>query len=180
MSLIFIDKVKADKDRFALRVKAIADNIGFNPNWLMALMNSESAGTFSSSIKNFAGSGAVGLIQIMPATAHYLGTTTERLAKMSALEQLDWVEKYIKITMRDRKITAINDYVDLYFMIFYPAAMGKPDDWQFPQKIYPQNSGVDMNRDGKLTVKDFKEFVKRKIPAHLYAVYMEDKGNRLA
>lgn len=172
MSLIFLEKVKQNQFAFEKKVKDIAASIGFNPNWLMALMNSESAGTFSPSILNFAGSGAIGLIQFMPATAVYLGTTTTALGKMTAVEQLDWVEKYIRVTMRDRKITVIEDYDDLYFMIFYPAAMGKPDTWAFPARIYHQNKGVDMNFDGTITVADFKAFIQRKIPASMWLTFM--------
>src|SRR5690349_9048276 len=113
MSLIFLEKVKENQSAFAKKVEQIGKELNFNPNWLMALMNSESAGTFSPSILNFAGSGAVGLIQFMPKTAIYLGTTVEKLAKMSNVEQLDWVKKYIVTTMRDRKITVIEDYDDL-------------------------------------------------------------------
>jgi hypothetical protein len=55
--------------RFRSRVKEVAANLQTDPNFLMACMAFESAGTFSSSIKNGAGSGAVGLIQFMPSTA---------------------------------------------------------------------------------------------------------------
>lgn len=41
----------------------------------MAAMAFESGETFSPSIKNAAGSGAVGLIQFMPSTAKALGTS---------------------------------------------------------------------------------------------------------
>jgi hypothetical protein len=174
MSLIFLEKVKENQRAFAKKVEQIGKELDFNPNWLMALMNSESAGTFSPSILNFAGSGAVGLIQFMPKTAIYLGTTVEQLAKMTNLEQLDWVKKYIVVTMRDRKIMKVEDYDDLYFMIFYPAAIGKPDTWVFPDQIYAQNKGIDMNRNGQITVAEFREFIKRKIPLHLFLTFMNN------
>jgi soluble lytic murein transglycosylase-like protein len=172
MSLIFIEKVKDNREAFTAKVIAISSRVNINPNWLMALINSESAGTFSPSILNGAGSGAVGLIQFMPATARSLGTSTEALARMSNVEQLDWVEKYIKYTMGYLRVKQLADYDDLYFLIFYPAAIGKPDNWAFPQTIYRQNAGVDMDKDGVITVADFKEFIRRKIPTLLQLEFL--------
>jgi len=172
MSLLFLEKVKVNQSEFEKKVIQIGKELKFNPNWLMALMHSESAGTFRPDILNFAGSGAVGLIQFMPKTAIYLGTTVEKLAKMSNVEQLDWVKKYIQVTMRDRKITVIEDYDDLYFMIFYPSAIGKPNEWAFPDQIYAQNKGIDANKNGIITVAEFREFIKKKIPLHLFLAFM--------
>ena len=42
----------------------------------------------------FALFGATGLIQFLPSTARGLGTTTDALAGMSSVEQLNYVEKY--------------------------------------------------------------------------------------
>ena len=57
----------------------LADGLDVQPDNLMACMAWESAETFSPKVKNAAGSGAVGLIQFMPATARALGTTAEEL-----------------------------------------------------------------------------------------------------
>ena len=65
---------------FKQKLVQIAADLGTNPNFLMAVMSFESGETFSPSIKNAAGSGAVGLIQFMPATAKQLGTSTQALA----------------------------------------------------------------------------------------------------
>jgi hypothetical protein len=59
----------------------------------MAAMAFETGGSFSPAVPNKAGSGAVGLIQFMPSTAKGLGTSTEALKKMSAVQQLDFVKK---------------------------------------------------------------------------------------
>jgi hypothetical protein len=58
----------------------------------MAAMAFETGETFSPSIKNKA-SGATGLIQFMRSTAKGSGTTTAALAEMTAVDQLDFVEK---------------------------------------------------------------------------------------
>jgi hypothetical protein len=164
--LIFIEKVSSNREAFATKVKAIARRHGFNPNWLMALMNSETGGTFRSDTYNLAGSGAVGLIQFMPSTAQWLGTSTPALASMSNVEQLDWVEKYIVKWLQRFDMSTVQNYNDLYLMIFYPVAIGKPDGWAFPSSIYSQNKGMDMNKDGVITIADFKAFIRKMIPAN--------------
>jgi hypothetical protein len=165
MGLLFIDKVKENKSEFSRKVTAIAKKYRFNPSWLMAVINNETGGTFNPAIPNGAGSGAVGLIQFMPDTARDLGTTTTALANMSNVVQLDYVDKYISKMIGYFKVKEIADYDDLYFLVFYPGAIGKPDNWVFPQNIYSQNRGVDVDKDGKITVADFKAFIRRMIPA---------------
>ena len=164
MALLFEEKVKVNTDAFTDRVKEISRKQKINPNWLMAVMNSETGGSFSPRQKNLAGSGATGLIQFMPSTARDLGTTTAKLAQMSNVQQLTWVDKYIDMQKRNFKVDKIRDYDDLYLMVFYPAAMGKPKDWAFPDRIYPQNKGIDLDKDGKITIKNFKDWIRKKIP----------------
>jgi hypothetical protein len=98
-------------------------------------------------MKNMAGSGATGLIQFMPKTAKGLGTTTDALARMSAVAQLEYVELYFK-PYRVRTLE------DVYMAILWPAAVGKPNDFvlfESPSKQYKQNRGLDQNGDGKVT-----------------------------
>ena len=145
-------------------MKHIARKYKFNPNWLMALMNSETGGTFDPAQKNLAGSGATGLIQFMPTTATSLGTSTSSLARMNNIQQLQYVDKYIGYTLNYLDVSRIRDYDDLYLLIFYPRAVGKPDSWAFPGSIYNQNAGIDMNNDGIITVRDFKKWIRKEIP----------------
>jgi hypothetical protein len=139
--------------RFRVRIREVAANLQTDPNFLMACMAFESAGTFSSSIKNGAGSGAVGLIQFMPSTAQALGTTTERLVAMSAVRQLEFVEKYF-IWTKGR----LNTLEDVYMAILWPSAIGKPQNYVLFDKNDPahptryiQNAGLDFNKDGLIT-----------------------------
>jgi hypothetical protein len=139
--------------RFRVRIREVAANLQTDPNFLMACMAFESAGTFSSSIKNGAGSGAVGLIQFMPSTAQALGTTTERLVAMSAVRQLEFVEKYF-IWTKGR----LNTLEDVYMAILWPSAIGKPQNYVLfdkndpaHPKRYIQNAGLDFNKDGLIT-----------------------------
>jgi Transglycosylase SLT domain len=166
--LLFLEKVPGDSAAFAKGVKALASKYRINPNWLMALMNSESAGTFRADERNSL-SGATGLIQFMPKTARDLGTTTDYLASLTNVQQLAWVDKYIAYTMKYLGISKIKDYDDLYLLIFWPAAVGQKDNYVIakPDTItYRQNKGVDIkgNKDGTLTVSDFKSFIRTYIP----------------
>lgn len=116
---------------------------------LMACMAFESGGTFSPSIYNAAGSGAVGLIQFMPSTAWGLGTTIQELAGMSAVQQLVFVEAYFK-----PYAARIKSLPDMYMAILMPKYIGKPDsDVLFNRGTvaYRQNSALDANTDGRIT-----------------------------
>jgi hypothetical protein len=131
----------------------MGQRLNTDPNWLMSCIAFESGRSFSPSITNAAGSGATGLIQFMPSTAQALGTSTEALARMSAVEQLEWVEKYFRPSAGRLKTLE-----DVYMAILWPAAVGKPDsyvlfvkaDKRHPKR-YIQNAGLDWNKDGKIT-----------------------------
>lgn len=133
-----------------LKVREIADMLAVEADWLMAVMAFESGRTFSPSVRNLAGSRAVGLIQFMPATALALGTTAEDLARMTRLEQLDYVRMYFKpYAGRMRSLG------DMYMAVLWPKAVGKADGyvlWDAGQQptAYRQNSGLDSNNDHRV------------------------------
>jgi hypothetical protein len=134
---------------FKSKVLTIATNLNIDPDYLMACMAFETGETFSPSIKNQAGSGAVGLIQFMPDTAQKLGTTANALAKMTAVEQLDYVERYFRSL--HRRISTVED---VYMAILWPAAIGRPNAvvlFRQPSIAYAQNQGLDANGDGIVT-----------------------------
>lgn len=122
--------------------------LGCDPSHLMAAMAFETGERFSPSIQN-PRSHATGLIQFMPSTAVSLGTTTDALAKMTAVEQLDFVLLYLSpFTNRLKSVS------DMYAAIIAPSAVGKPDAtvlYFSPQQAYVQNAGLDVNRDGQIT-----------------------------
>jgi peptidoglycan hydrolase-like protein with peptidoglycan-binding domain len=137
---------------FRDRVGQIAERLGTNPNFLMAVMSFESGGTFSPSVLNQAGSGAVGLIQFMPRTARHLGTSTAALAAMTAEAQLELVEKYFR-PFRNR----LNTIEDTYMAVLLPKAVGKGNDFVLfrkPSVAFTQNRGLDIDGDGRVTVLD--------------------------
>ena len=110
----------------------------------------ETGRTLSPSIRNSIG--ATGLIQFIPSTARGLGTTTDALAQMTRVEQMDYVLKYFKAGPV-RKIAAPT-LEDLYMQILWPRAVGKPLDYvlfSYPSKAYEQNKGLDINKDGNIT-----------------------------
>lgn len=118
-------------------------------NWIMTCMGFETMFTFRPDIKNAAGSSGTGLIQFMRATAISMGTTVEKLAAMTAEDQLNWVYKYFLPYKGKLKTLG-----DVYFAILYPKAIGKADAWVLWEKgtlSYTQNSGLDRNKDGKIS-----------------------------
>lgn len=138
---------------FRAKVRGIAQRQGLDANWYMAVMAFETGRTFSPSVKNAAGSGATGLIQFMPSTARdQLGTTTQALANMTAVQQLDYVEKYFQ-----PYASKIRNIGDMYMAVFMPTkGIGRPDDFVLidravSQTVYNQNAGLDKDRDGKIT-----------------------------
>lgn len=139
---------KKVSNEFLTKVLKICESLEVDPDYLMSCMAFESAETFSPKIKNAAGSGAVGLIQFMPRTAISLGTSTEDLAAMTAVEQLDYVEKYFRAYKGKLKMLS-----DVYMAILLPKAVGKPENFVLFNngKAYRQNSGLDVNKDGQIT-----------------------------
>lgn len=140
-------------EAFRAKVTAIANNLSLQPNWLMAVMAFETGYTFSPAERN-QGSSATGLIQFLQSTAIALGTTTARLARMTAVQQLDWVEKYYRAVPASR----IKNLGDAYLAVLFPAAIGRPDAfvmWQRDtgkyQREYADNSGLDREKKGYIT-----------------------------
>lgn len=130
---------------------ALCARQGLVPDYLMACMAWESGETFRPNIRNAAGSGAVGLIQFMPATARGMGTTAEALAKLTAVQQLAYVERYF--TPHAGRLRSLSDH---YMAILWPAAIGKPEisalwDAATRPTTYRQNAGLDTNRDRVIT-----------------------------
>ena len=144
---------------FVDKVKDIAKKINLKDyNDLLAVINAESG--FSTTARSGGNpNGAVGLIQFTDIAikdlnqAYGLNLTKNKIAKMSAMEQLDLVEKYLVRSKSYRfaeneKLSAS----DLYAIVYMPArakndivATTKDGD------NYTKNIGLDRNRDGKIT-----------------------------
>jgi len=146
--------------KFKEKVIAIAAELKTNPDFLMAAMAFETGESFSPAVTNKA-SGAVGLIQFLPSTAKGLGTSSEALKKMTAVEQLDFVQKYLEPYRG--KLDAVDD---VYMAILFPKAVGKESDFVLFSKgstAYKQNDGLDANKDGKVTKAEAASKVRQKL-----------------
>lgn len=145
---------------FRDKLVQIAERLQTRPLFLMAVMSFETGGTFSPSVKNRV-SGATGLIQFMPPTAIGLGTSINALVQMTALEQLDFVEKHYK-PFRGR----LDTLEDAYMAVLYPKAVGKGRQYVLFREgtiAYEQNKGLDINRNGKVTVAEAATLVASRI-----------------
>jgi hypothetical protein len=159
-------KVSAE---FRERIRDIAAEVETSPSWLMACMAFETGRTFSPSVRN-PGSSATGLIQFMESTARGLGTTTEALASMTALEQLDKVLDYFRPFKGH-----LGSLSDCYMAILWPEAVGKPDDYpvfQDKRSAYAANKALDVNHDGVVTKAECVAFVDKMLAEGL------EPGNR--
>ena len=150
-------------DAFERKVREISDKLAVPPEWLMAVMHSESR--FDASVKNTKGSGATGLIQFMPTTAKDFDITVEKLRNMNHIEQLDFVYKYLNF-MRER-YQDFESLTQLYLAILYPKAI--PEGFCYtmyakPSVAYNMNAGLDKDNDGRVTVQDVDTHLKRIYP----------------
>lgn len=167
-SLLYIDLVPAtQRAQFEQAVIVTAERLHVEPNWLMVVMRFETAGTFRANVRNKY-SGAVGLIQFIPSTAKRLGTTPDKLAAMTLVQQLVYVEKYFA-----PYAGRMTDVYDVYLVVFAPAFLGRkpgtilyrrdaPD--QLGRNRYNYNKVLDDNRDGLITIRDVKRQIKKFVP----------------
>lgn len=105
----------------AQRIVDTADALEIDPAALADLIRFESG--FKATARN-KHTRATGLIQFMPKTAKGLGTTVEALEAMSPVQQMNYVYRYLapfKGKLRNRG--------DLHMAVFYPAAIGKGEDF---------------------------------------------------
>ena len=120
-----VGKQDASSPEFFNKLKGISERLGVDKSDLLRIMTYETNNTLNPAIQNDIG--AVGLIQFMPSTARELGTSTAALKKMTAVQQLDYVEKFYT----KNGVTAGMGLGDLYLMTFMPAAVtnNKPDNF---------------------------------------------------
>ncbi len=153
-----------DVSIFEQKVRNVSERLAVPPEWLMAVMYSESR--FNAAAENFRGSGAVGLIQFMPATAKDMGISTKKLGKMTHEQQLEWVYRYMN--MYRQKYGDYQSLADFYLAILYPKARNKEACYVLyanPSKSYKQNIGLDEDKDGRVTVGDIDQRMKRMFPS---------------
>jgi hypothetical protein len=142
----------ASDTAFLARVDALASKLGSNRLDLLACMHFETGGTMSPSIQNKL-SRATGLIQFIPSVARELGTTVEDLAKMTRVQQMEYVDRYMTRYLKNVYKVTTPTLEDMYMTILWPRAVGKPNSYVLFSRgsvEYAQNP-LDLDRDGNVT-----------------------------
>ncbi len=147
---------------FIRGVEAMAERIGARPEHVLAVMSFETGGSFSPGVRNGAGSGATGLIQFMPTTARELGTSTEALARMTSVQQLEYVERYFAQRSDPGDLRTLEG---VYTTVLYGSPRPDPGSTLFDRgtAAYRMNAPLDLNGDGRITAGEATSFVRNKI-----------------
>jgi Transglycosylase SLT domain len=147
------DKILRGQPHFWLELQAVAARLKTQPEWLLNVMAVESL--LNPSARNsLPGQTASGLLQFIEATAQSMGTTTAAIRRMSPVEQLRLIEKYLT-PFRGR----LHSQADIYTAVFRgfivaggDASVVAPlDSSKKEQRIYSLNRWLDFNSDGKIT-----------------------------
>lgn len=159
MSLFLENKIPENRAEFAQKVRQVSRALVINPDWLMLLMYHESRLNH----RIFNSIGCVGLIQFCPfGFLQQYGITAAQLAQMRNVEQLNYVYAFFK-----PKAGKFKSYYDLHLWAFYPYALGKSDSYIFGSErgsaavVASQNRPFDINRDGVITVREFKTYLSK-------------------
>lgn len=161
------------REAFIQKVKAIADYLQTNPNWLMQVMYAESR--LRAYAKNTQNGRliAAGLLQWTKGSN--VPGAPEVFLSRDHLQQLDWVKEYFK-PYRGR----LKSYFDVYLATFFPAAIGKADDFVFATAKLPasliarQNPAVNINKDQKITMAEFRQYVLNSTPESVRSLVFGD------
>lgn len=152
---------------FVDRVKEIAQKVNCDYRDLLGVMNSESGLDPTARNRH---SGAIGLLQFTGIAikdlnqVYGMNLTKDKIANMSAMEQLDLVEKYL-LRSKSFKFNSGEklDSADLYAIVYRPAFAGKNViATKNDGKTYSQNRGLDLDKDGMITRQDLAMAVQRK------------------
>jgi transglycosylase-like protein with SLT domain len=142
-----------EQPNFWVELQVIAKRLKTEPAWLLNVMASESL--FDPKARNgLPGQTATGLLQFVESTARSMGTTTEAIRRMSPVEQLRLVEKYLT-PFRGR----LESLADVYLAVFRGFIVGGGDATVIATldksnkegRVYSLNRWLDSNGDGKIT-----------------------------
>lgn len=141
---------------FLRGVEGVAQRLGTKPEHLLTAMSYESG--FNPRADN-PRSTAYGLIQFMKNTQAGLGVSQEQLSRMTATEQLPYVEKYF-----EHHRGKLGSLEAVYTTIFAGHPAG-PDEVLFTRGSdgYGVNSQFDINKDGRLTAAEATAVVRRNL-----------------
>ena len=168
---------KSDTQHRAFKAKLlqVSDSLGIHFSWLVEIIWHESR--FNHKAVNSIG--ATGLIQFLPGTAKGLGTSPNALYNMSAVNQLDYVYKFYRHAKGKFK-----QLTDIHLYAFFPVAL--LNNWPDSKVIEygklsagllaRSNPGLDTNKDGKITIREFRKEAVKHSPKEILALQHGLKG----
>lgn len=149
---------------FKKKIAEVSEKFNLDPQKLIAMMKLESNLETDAVNKK---SAATGLIQFMPETARGLGTTVEGLIQMTAVQQMEYVAKYLEGALRKVPKGEKVSSSDLYASVFWPKAVGESEDYIIAKKgepAYELNfNSLDVDKDGKIQKWELGEKIDQKI-----------------
>jgi len=149
-------------------LRLLCDEFNMEVDWVVKAIKSESGvdiikGTGNTAIHNQTGSSAKGIFQVLESTARFISEgllTAQQIADMSIDKQLFWLSVYLR--KNGILPDMINSTEDLKLAIRSPASLVNrtPDNatlYASGSIAYEQNKSADKNKDGILTVGEFKK-----------------------
>ena len=141
MTTTFLDfpglrKRMTAEPRFGIEMLKMSERLRLEPDYILSVMSAESGidPAAENKFSPFKDGFATGLIQFIPSTARALGTTTQALKGMSAVEQLQYVERFFAQNGGKIRRDVPGDY---YMAVFMPAFVGAPEDMVLGRKDDP-------------------------------------------
>lgn len=139
-------------------ITRIAERVGTRPQWLDALINFETAGTYSPTIENRRDPEARGLIQFRNAASRDLGfrDSADLVQTLDTFHNQMYGAVLPYLEMRKKKYGPLDTQHALYMAVFYPRYITEPPDTLFPEHVREANPGID-------TPADYIRFVNRRL-----------------
>lgn len=145
-----LEAILRAQPEFLGELHAVAGRLKTDPAWLLNVMACESL--FDPDARNpLPGQTASGLLQIIEGTARRLGTTTKAIRRMSPVDQLRLVEKYLE-PFKGR----LNTLPNVYMAVFRGSIVEGDDavvvvDSAKEPRVYALNKSLDINNDKRIT-----------------------------
>jgi hypothetical protein len=160
-SVLAVPGIHRVDQTFLRALAAMVDRHGWDIDGVAGVISHES-GFNPAAHTPIPGQTATGLLQFIESTARSLGTTTDALRTMSALQQLPYVERFFQRTLRTVP-TQAEDYILATFG--RADLVGAPDDTVIDRanaddpreaERYRVNSALDATGKGYITVADLR------------------------
>jgi hypothetical protein len=153
--------IETTSPAFRAGLYELADRHNWNVDAIAAVISSESR--FNPSAKNPGGT-ASGLLQWIDQTARDMfGVSAQAIRTMSAEEQLPLIERWFERTLGDGQHRPVD-----YYLVGWGARPGLPLEYHLAvqgSSLYTQNSTLDLDGSGVITVSDLDRAVARTLGA---------------